>query len=348
MHESTSTWIESLFLKSFHPSDIIKFDFINNEIFPPNHFYGNAACLKRYSMWPLSKPLKAVIQHGPYMEEGSFTGGGEIEAPLAVFWPPTLERAKVYSIESGGSPSIPIGLPYLYIIELLKEKTTFIKRKGTLVFPGHSTKFITKVFNHKDYIEKIMNLPSKFHPVSICVYWRDYELGYYKPYEESGFNLVSAGHMNDPDFMANLYILLRQHQYSCSNEAGSHIIYSLASETPFFMLHSSPIEWQVHEKRHLDSHYKDQSAFEEINQLFAECVDKITSTQLEFVNRYLGVEHLKDPEELYHLFELAEKFDWMWPKGSRKINCTKYSKEFYKLPCAFRRMKWIKSLFRIR
>jgi hypothetical protein len=98
----------------------------------------------------------------------------------------------------------------------------------------HSTHLIEVVVDWGEYAEALTMLPPRFHPVSVCLYWKDLLNGAGREFQKRKINVVTAGHMADPSFAANFYSILRTCAYSTSNMMGSYSFYSVEMATPFF------------------------------------------------------------------------------------------------------------------
>lgn len=106
--------------------------------------------------------------------------------------------------------------------------------EGTLVFPCHSTNYLDSVADWDRYALELKQMPSKYHPIKVCMYWKDLVKNKHLAFEKQGLEIVSAGHYNDPTFCENLYQLLTSVKYTTSNEVGSYAFYSLDLNIPFF------------------------------------------------------------------------------------------------------------------
>lgn len=311
-------------------------DLTNEEIFKSNHYYGNAAVLKRYAGWPQNQPVKGILQHGIYLYPGDFTAGGELEAVLPLFLPISEERAEVYRRLSGGRPAIPIGSSFLYAKALVEEALPAVEKSGTLVFLSHSTRQVTKIFDHAAYAERLARLPESFHPIVISAYWKDYLDGQYAPYVARGFELVTAGHMMDPNFLYRFYLNCRRFQYACSNDIGTHLFFAVESGCSFFVLPGGEIEWKSNKAQHLQGYAEHEQISREVQALFSEPSPYVTEMQQTFVNDKLGKACFKSPQALRKLLEYAEnqdKFCLLPPQKNGRLNIIR------RLPPFWQRMR---------
>ncbi|QWD72720.1 hypothetical protein [Polynucleobacter sp. UB-Raua-W9] len=191
-----------------------------NEIFIPNSWYGFAKAIKDYSKWPF--PLPFVVPHGVDLGTNNVCET-EMAAELPAvycyqsFRRSVFERRNKFWVINGCSP-------WLYFIKNKNIANTC--KAGTIVFPPHSTSDIDCKFEKElEFIEALKKLPPEMHPISICLYWKDIQLGRHHIYINNGFPVSSAGHMNDDNFSDRLYKIFSKHEYLFTSIIGSHIFY---------------------------------------------------------------------------------------------------------------------------
>ena len=195
------------------------------EIFTGNAFYGNDFIIKSYIGIKHSYALKLIIPHGIILNTSHIW---EAEEKSAI---PTIacyqkSRYDFYKKKFYKKKRVThIAAPYTCIPDIIKNIPD-INRKGTIFFPAHSTHHVTAVMNYERLAEFIENLDQKYHPITICMYWRDVNLGHDEYFKIKGFRIVSAGHIFDRFFLFRLYYLCSQHKFSMSNSIGSHLFFS--------------------------------------------------------------------------------------------------------------------------
>lgn len=312
------------------------------EIFEPNDFYGQASLIKQFAGVPKSYSLKGVLEHGPQLSD--YIWDSELNAHLPVYFPISLERARLYR-ETTGRECFPIGFGFLYAIKLFhkiqKIRMDQEDRRGTLVFPSHSTHHVTSQFSTKDFAEYLDKLDDRFKPIYVCIYWKDYLLKKHLDYLNKGFGVVTAGHIYDPLFLIRLYDLCRQFKYSTSNDFGTHLFASVKAGCRFFFSNISSICFE--NPRNLPIPEPSESTKQTAIQLFASPEENLNVNQEAFVDAIIGTKHLRNKWTLLLLIfyaELSDKFKWDFSKKSF----------LYKLPTFFHpeRLlpKRIKSLLR--
>jgi hypothetical protein len=278
-----------------------------DEIFAGNAFYGNDAALKAYAGLRRTYGLKVVVPHGiVFRDDHIWKSEAKALLPAVLCYPPYRER--IYA-EKTNKAVFPAAAPFLYVLELLKGQPE-PSRRGTIFFPAHSTHYITAQMDFSDLAESLQQLDSEYQPVTICIYWRDFNLGHHIPFVERGFRIVSAGHMYDPLFLARFYHLCSLNRYSASNSIGSSLFYSVKSGCSFFLLDAfgaSHVAADDVLKR--DMCEVPLTTRSTLTSLFAVPQPSITAEQIEVVDYYLGAMNLKSPRALCQQLYYAEMLD---------------------------------------
>lgn len=200
---------------------------VPRSLFAGNAFYGGESVLTRYAGLPERYGVRAVIPHGVNLDAG-FVWRSEIDAKLPAVLSFPAYRHDVYR-ELTNKIVIPSASPYVYALRQLDVARVSPTRKGMLYFPEHSTHHIPSSTRPYDEIEILNRLEEEFWPVTICMYWRDIDLGNHEPFAAAGFRIVTAGHIYDPQFLYRLHWLCAAHEFSSGAAFGSHIFYSILS-----------------------------------------------------------------------------------------------------------------------
>ena len=133
-----------------------------------------------------------------------------------------------------GKRVIPVGLASLYAIQCLEP--TAQPPAGSLFFRCHSTGVTQLKLDDDQLIRNLRGLPDRFHPIRICAYWRDWDLGEYEPFLAEGFQVVGAGPYTDPLFIWRHLHLLRSHRYVLSTGVSSHVFHACLMGRPTLIL----------------------------------------------------------------------------------------------------------------
>jgi hypothetical protein len=272
------------------------------EQFQPNDFYGHAMILKSYCGLSPEYQLPGIVPHGPNSTDRVWDY--EVNHELPFFLLSSRYQQALYSTYSA-KPSVIIGSPFCYARRLMASDLARIEphARGTVAFPIHSTHHVTTDYDRNTFMEFLGRLPSEFHPIHICVYWRDIQLGRHREYLKAGFECTTAGHMYDPQFHFRLLQILARHKVVITNEIGGASYYAAATGLPVI----------VHRQEYrISANNKDRLAEASIrpNSPIVEMFLKSSSLsmgqmqafQRQLAEYALGVDHLKAPEELRNLF----------------------------------------------
>lgn len=278
-----------------------------NEMFAPNAYYGNDYVLKKYANLSQTYRLKAIIPHG-FTPSEDFIWAAEAKAPLPVVlcWQP--HRECVY-ISRTDKVVLRSASPFLYLVEILKGQPQPEKR-GTIFFPAHSTHYVTAQMDFEAMAERLTQLGDEYKPITVCIYWRDFNLGHHLPFEKRGLPIVSAGHIYDPAFLFRFYHLCSMHRYAASNELGSQLFYSIKSGCSYFYLdkfETTLIASDQILKR--DSATIPPATEAALKSLFSTPRPFTTAEQMRKVDYYLGTDYLKSPRSLRRQLLYAEMLD---------------------------------------
>lgn len=291
------------------------------EVFEPNAYYGNDVVLKSYAGLPIDRPLKVVVPHGVVFDQ-SYVWGAERRASLPAVLAYNSSRAQAYA-RSTRMLRIPCAVPFAYLPKILGEATK--QRSGTLFFPSHSSHRLTAQSDYVGMATRLVELEAELQPVTVCIYWRDYELGRHKPFVERGLKVVSAGHIYDPGFLFRLYCLCQEHRFAASNSVGSSLLYSVLAGCSYFLLPEFRVAY-TGAPDHLASDLSHGGDVQEaIAREFSAPVDGISASQSHLVAEICGLDHLLSPRMLRDALLMAERLDRFGmardPQG-RRFNVT--------------------------
>ncbi len=278
-----------------------------NEIFTPNAFYGINAILKKYARLPQKYSLKVVVPHGvDIRDDHIWEADIKTLLPVVFCYPPYRER--IY-INQTSKKVILSASPFLYLVEMLKEQPQ-PARCGTIFFPHHSTHHITVQMDFEHLAEELTHLGDEYKPVTVCIYWRDFNLGHHIPFQKRRMRIVSAGHIYEPDFLFRFYHLCSIHRYSASNNLGSHIFYSIKSGCSYFRFDKVKCSL-IADEHILKRDFEKPTPATELafKSLFCKPQPFTTTKQLKTVDYYLGSDYFKSKSKLRKQLLSAEIFD---------------------------------------
>lgn len=275
------------------------------ELFAPNAFYGNDLALKAYCGWPVDRPLKAIIPHGVVFNR-DYTWESERRSSLPVVLAYPDFRVPAYR-QATRKLVVPGTAPFVFACRLMQQRPA-PRRSGTLFFPAHSTHGVTAQTDHHAIAEQLGQLESKYQPVRVCIYWKDYFTGRHLPYAARGFEIVSAGHMFDPSFMFRLYHLLSMHRFASSTTEGSYIFYAVQAGCVYFHMPGFVVESLPNTTANSDDVCTHPEADAVISAFSGE-FEEVTPRQRQIVEAFMGSAYIASPARLREILETAETLD---------------------------------------
>ena len=316
------------------------------ELHQQNDYYGQAHILKTYAGIKTDRSLKFVVEHGIHLDD--IVWNVDTESPLSAIASCSEWRGDVLRGETNKSV-MPTGFGYLYAMDTARAiagpDPSDSVRRGTLVFPCHSTHSITTTFDQRSYAKRLKSLPEEYQPVYICGYWKDILDGRLDAYEEQGLPVVTCGHMYDSEFMLRFHDLCRQFRYTVSNSIGTHLFQSVASGCRFFFLASTPIEYDIPDgDRPQCGQFNPmfRAAEQQAKALFSSPQSCVTQEQKDFVDHYIGTRHKLSRTDMRRWIVKCEWLDRTVPRTT----CLPDGTRVYAPPAMARRAT--KSLQRLR
>jgi hypothetical protein len=277
--------------------------YTSREIVEHNAYYGHDQIYKKYAQAPLTRQLKFSFPHG--VEVALFAPFGQRERVpiLCYFTPGRPELFRTYGLVGEYHP---IATPFHYLAKMLDAADDEPLREGTIFFLNHSGDMDeTNAETGRGtatLATRISQLPDQFHPVRVCVYWWDYRLGRAEPFRKAGLEIVTAGHMLDPNFLVRFYRLCRMHRYAMSNEVGSHAFYAIRAGCEYVPLRNARVHVRPPEQFNVDDvllcHLRD--LFDSLDQVSPEAQRRIA-------DYFLGTQYDVPPDALAEFMDYA---DW--------------------------------------
>lgn len=287
------------------------------ELFEGNAFYGNDFIVKKYAGLPLDYPLKVIIPHGIVLNN-NYLWQVELRSQIPIVMNYQLNRKHTYKKALGGMKQVVDAVaPFAYVPELLGVKDD-PNKNGTIFFPAHSTHHVTVQMDYAKLADQLCSLSKEYQPVTVCVYWKDFNLGLYKIFEKKGLNVVSAGHIYDPLFLFRFYHLCSLHKYSGCNSIGSHVFFSGLAGCKCFYLNSGDIE-----RKGNNSSLRTDVALP-CDEWHTELLDNLrfppehTNSEMfsELISSYLGLSHRKSKYKLKFILANCEVYYQMKKSAS--------------------------------
>lgn len=278
--------------------------------FEPNAFYGNSHVLKMFAGVEPGFSLDRIIPHGVNLSREPWDV--EISHPVKTILCHSEAQGRDYPESGFHKAVVPIGAPYYYASRLVNMVLPSIKRNphGIVVFPAHSTHQLTANYEQSEWFMALGHL-KEFYDVTICLYWRDIQLGYHKPYLESGFDVTTCGHMFDDHFLIRLAWILKHHHHAYLNRLGSCAYYS-AAEGLDISYFNQDVQF-TGPKENLDADLSksfDTNHAQAFFNSFSLIGDARRSVQFDIAHSAIGGGDLKSPEELHEILVANQLPDW--------------------------------------
>lgn len=199
-----------------------------------NQLYGGHCLLKEYAGLDPHCPLPWAMEHFINFEDPiPYAADDASQLPILA----TVAEPSPH-LTRHARRVVPIGSLYFYMRAIAEqwypELSEPVARRGTLVMPAKSTQHKSLDFDRGRFAAELAALPEEFHPVVVSIFYRDYERGTHRPYEEAGLHVVGSGHPYDPLFLFRQYDLCRRFRYACANEISTSFCLSVLSGCRFF------------------------------------------------------------------------------------------------------------------
>lgn len=291
------------------------------------YWYGMKKALYTSVGLPEWKPVSCHLQHGVGMWlERQRPDVLTLESPYPVIFVENayqVNLCKEFDDPRLDRPTYPIGS----IFPRYRKFRGIERRpdaKGSLVYPSHSAELVAAEVNWEVFIEEYKQLPAKYHPLTISIYFKDYLKGVHEIFLKAGFDVVMAGHMSDPNFVDHFYDILPRFKYVIGNDYGSYLYYALDMGIPCFF-HGTAGRYmaKAEERNQLAASYElsDFQNFRIAYKLFTPTIEEleegvcIKPEQQAFADQIMGVKEalpsetikavLEQHETKYYLKELA-------------------------------------------
>jgi len=279
----------------------------SSEILSSNDYYAHASTLKKYLKLKQKYQFKFIIEHG--ISVGSTIVELEKESPFRSAIVCSKPRANIWRKE--GYHSYSIG-PYINYAKPLLTKKQYIREKtrlgnNLLVFPAHSTKDVSVLYNVNNFCKIIEKYAKKYDSVRVCLYWKDILMGIGKIYQSYGFECVTAGHILDYNFLSRLKSIIETSTETMSNDLGSYSGYSLFLGKPHFIIKQELSLRGRQSEIDISEEGRRSTIFNKMLSAFSQKHNTITKKQLQLANYYYGFDKIKTKNELLKIVSLTEK-----------------------------------------
>jgi len=246
--------------------------------------------IRSYGFYPKFLPLIIYTDHAPAMVSEKPAPHELNSRALVQFYHDykMVEKFKTLSKK----PTFTLYSPFVYYRKKNKIEINY-DALGTIAFPSHSTGATENMMDWNSYIKQLKDLPEKFHPISICLHMHDVNRGLHKIFIQNGFDVYTAGHVDDDKFAERFYNILKKFKYSTSNLIGSYTFYCVEMDIPFFLYGNPPQyynKWDPNIEIGKYESYKKAPKYIFLENLFKEISTIITKDQRSYVKECLGIE----------------------------------------------------------
>lgn len=270
--------------------------------------YGMNRILKKYAGLPLDTKIHVLFEHG--IQFLDIVGGAFRIHECLPSMVASQYRVNILKKQKNYHGAYAIG-NYIHYAESLLSNEQIKQEKerlgrNLLVFPSHSIDCTTTNFNYQAFIDKINEVKNDFDNIRVCLYYQDINLKRHLPYQKEGFEVVTAGHFNDYNFLRRLKSIILTSDITMSNDIGSHLGYCIYLNKPHYLTKQS-VTYDVRDKvnkKNSENVVNSMSKSEnvaKITKLFSEYDETITTEQYELISYLWGFNEIKTPTELKNM-----------------------------------------------
>jgi predicted O-methyltransferase YrrM len=196
------------------------------------YYYSSDKIIRQVFSIPEWIPISIYVFHGVNLRDYETGANYAFKCKCPVFV--TRKSQEDYLRDRGIKDAFTVGSLFA-LYRRLKSIEKAPDAIGTLAFPSHSTELIDAMLDWDDYAQMLVELPEKFQPVSVCMYWKDILADRHKNFQKHGIRVYTAGHYSDVNFVDNFYNIMRNFRYCTGNTIGSHAFYSIDMGIPYFI-----------------------------------------------------------------------------------------------------------------
>lgn len=196
-------------------------------------YYGIGKSIKKYANFPSFIPLPVEIQHG--WVNVAYKHDARFDVAENWYWSKRIEQKYLEKFE--GLNTRAVGAPFLYLLKIINySQLPLSKRKGSIVFPSHSSALIGMECDFDEYAGMLEHLPDMYKPITVCMYHLDRDKELDKPFLKRGFEVVNNGtNLYETKFLENYIQNAKDKKYAFSNQMTSALLFASAMGlTSFF------------------------------------------------------------------------------------------------------------------
>ena len=267
--------------------------------------YGIKYQLKRFAGIDTNIILnKCTIEHG--LELRKYVIQSEVQHHVSRILTYSPRREEVIRELTELTP-VAIG-PYIayaenYRTEAVIERQKRMLGRVLLVMPAHSIPEVEAIYSLEPLFREIERVKTKFDTVLVCLHVWDLIRGLWKPFNEHGYKVVSAGCIYSPHFFSRLKYILSLSDALIINEITTGIIYAMYMGLPIHWVREY-IKYELNYKISWDNTTQLECTInknEEVYELFDNDQFMITPEQIRFGEYMFGLNSVKSKEEMKEL-----------------------------------------------
>lgn len=284
-------------------------------------------CFNRYSMNRILKEyagldndylIHAFFEHGFIFTD--YVGGAFRNHEYLPSIVPSDFRVSVLKSKDDYKKAYSIG-PYIHYANYLLDKEELNAEKerlghSLLVFPSHSVDEELS-FDYEKFINEIKLFSKDYDTVRVCMYYNDVLHRKHVPYAKEGFEIVTAGHFNDYNFLPRLKSIIETSSMTVSNDISTHIGYCLYLNKPHYLIQNDVKFSEGKDSSGAVQNSRKNSVegynnYDRIADAFSEYEERITPEQYDVVSYLWGFNQVRSPKELKDMFlEINQNFSYL-------------------------------------
>ena len=276
-----------------------------------NNYYGTGSSIRKYI--DRNRSINAFIEHG-------YIFGDFVDLNCNKWYTEniiTFGNVRKTHLQSKTDKNIITIGPYIHYAEEYLKNSDYLTLKQQLgkmllIIPVHGPTGGSFIYDRDIILNNISQIRSEYDTIGICLFYSDVrnkELLHY--YVQKGFKIFCAGYKYDWNFLSRLKTIIKLSDYTVSNYPGTHTGYCVHLNKPHWIVKQN-IERNPITKKGFVNFYGIRSQSEEelleieiqeVADVFYNYSDKITVSQNKIIDKYWGISHIKDKNQLKLLFE---------------------------------------------
>lgn len=190
---------------------------------------GFGRLFRRRALYPPFLPLMFASDH--YISSLVTKRSNEVFHESAFYG--TWNQAKCQILRDESVEALYIKHPWLDLRE--RQFRHLTRGQGTLLFWPHGHDTLAPEMRLDCLLTAIAALPSRYHPVSICLSSYEIQRGEHRELRKLGYPLTTIGDLMDQRFPYRFYRAIQSFAYTAGPHSGTHVYLSLEAGVPFLL-----------------------------------------------------------------------------------------------------------------